>query len=77
MADRVTLRHPGTDGEWDCPAAAVDGWLDLGWERVSAGSLSSKSKTDLETYAADHGVDLAGASTKADIVAAIEKAEVA
>ncbi len=77
MADHVRLRHPGTDGEWDCPAAAVDGWLDLGWERVSAGSRSSMTKTELEAYAADHGADLAGASTKADILAAIEKAEVA
>ncbi len=76
MADRVRLRGPSGD-EWDCPAAAVDGWKELGWTEVSASrSLSGKNKAELQEYAAEHGIDLGEATTKADILAAIENSEV-
>lgn len=33
MADeRVWLRHKETGHLFDCPAAAVDDWVELGWE---------------------------------------------
>jgi len=35
MTSHVTLRHPKTNGEWSCPAAAVDGWLLKGWKRLA------------------------------------------
>lgn len=69
MADRVRLRHPETGGEWDCPANAADAWQDKGWERVT---LEGMSKPELESYAAERGVNLSSATTKADMVAAIE-----
>lgn len=31
--DRVWLRHPETKGHFECPAAAVDDWIAMGWER--------------------------------------------
>jgi hypothetical protein len=74
MADRVRLRHPETGGVWDCPADAVAGWEELGWERESA-NLTGMSKTELEQYAAERGVDTSGANTKAQLVAAIEDSE--
>ena len=30
--DFVWLKHPNTGGHFRCPAAAVDDWLDRGWE---------------------------------------------
>ena len=72
MADRVRLRHPETGGEWDCPAAAVDGWKELGWEEVSTASLKSKSKPQLEEIAAQRGVDLSGAKNNDERVALLE-----
>lgn len=30
--DRVWLRHPETGGYFHAPEAAVDDWLELGWE---------------------------------------------
>lgn len=71
MADRVRLRGPSGQ-EWDCPAAAVDGWKDLGWKEAPTGSLSSKTKAELEQIAAERGVDISGTTTKADLVAALE-----
>jgi hypothetical protein len=32
----VLLRHPQTKGEWACPVAAVNDWLEKGWTRASA-----------------------------------------
>lgn len=72
MADRVRLRHPETGGEWDCPAAAVDGWKELGWQEAS---LDSKTKAELQQIAADRGVAVSSSSSKADLVSAIESQE--
>lgn len=72
MADRVRLRHPETGGEWDCPAAAVDGWKELGWQEES---LQSKTKAQLSEIAAERGVIVDATATKADMVAALESQE--
>ena len=69
MADRVRLRHPETGGEWDCPAAAVDGWKELGWVEET---LQSKTKAELQGIAAERGVNVDTSTSKADIIAAIE-----
>ncbi|QLQ37992.1 hypothetical protein [Micromonospora robiginosa] len=34
MDEHVWLIHPGTGGQWQCPAAAVDDWLERGWKRA-------------------------------------------
>lgn len=72
MADRVRLRHPETGGEWDCPAAAVDGWKELGWQEDS---LQSKTKAELQGIAAERGVTVDPSASKADMVTAIENSE--
>ena len=69
MADRVRLRHPETGGEWDCPAAAVDGWKELGGQEDA---LQSKTQAALQGSAAERGVTVDAATSKADIIAAIE-----
>lgn len=28
------LIHPETGGQWNCPAGAVDDWLERGWKRA-------------------------------------------
>lgn len=38
---------------------------------AQADDLLSRTKADLEGYAAEYGIDLTGAKTKADMVAAI------
>lgn len=38
---------------------------------AQADDLPSRTKADLEGYAAEYGIDLTGAKTKADIVTAI------
>lgn len=44
------------------------------WEQVkSAGDLSGMTVAELKAYADQHHIDLAGASKKDDIVAAIQK----
>lgn len=30
--ERQWLRHPETQGHFNCPAGAVDDWKDMGWE---------------------------------------------
>lgn len=35
MAERVLLRHPKHGGTWECPAAAVDAWIAIGWRRAT------------------------------------------
>lgn len=72
MADRVRLRHPESGGEWDCPADAVEGWEALGWQRET---LQSKTKAELQDIAAERGVTVDPASSKADMVTAIESSE--
>jgi hypothetical protein len=32
MDERVWLRHPETGGTLECPAEAVNAWLELGWQ---------------------------------------------
>lgn len=78
----VAVRNPTTGRVEHVPSHFLDNPVLLaGREPVPAdappsegGSVPSEKwlKADLEKYADDHGIDLAGASTKADMVAAIE-----
>ncbi|WP_024356686.1 hypothetical protein [Leucobacter chironomi] len=67
----------------DVPENLAEGYIALGWEKVSGSpdtsepTAPSKSwKVDaLKAYATEHGIDLGAASKKDDILAAIEAHE--
>ena len=40
----VKLRHPKTDGEWMCPAGAVEGWLAKGWKKANEATTNRKDQ---------------------------------
>jgi hypothetical protein len=81
--DMVTLKHPDLPGErapFVTTRAAYDvTWADKGWQIVETpaaasgppANLDSMTKADLETLAADRGVNLDGAQNNAERVAAI------
>ncbi len=33
MSARVWLKHPKTNGYFECPAEVVDDWREMGWEQ--------------------------------------------
>lgn len=68
----------------DVPENLVDSYTSLGWEPLdgesgeTSGTPTAPSKSwkvdELTAYATEHGIDLGGATKKADILAVIEAA---
>lgn len=62
------LTHPGFKGKWKLPPSAGEGAKDA----LPEGEPTEDwTRLQLDKYAADHGIDVTGASTKADVLTAI------
>lgn len=76
----VTLAYPyqghQPDETVDLPPNEARRLLRDGYARpAGTGELQGRTVAELRSYAAEHGIDLAGTNRKADIVAAIDAAE--
>lgn len=78
----ITLTHPGKGRQVTVPDAVAESYVSQGWvvpgspapaEPDSAPSKSWKVD-ELKAYAGEHGIDLGGATNKADILSVIEAA---
>lgn len=72
----VRITHPDVDAVGGpVPRSALRvlvGWSVAGEDQPTTVDEPLRTKADLERYAAAHGVDVTGASTKADLAARID-----